>query len=305
MQALQDALTFTFVVSSMFAMGLSHTLGEIMRPLRNVRHVLLALLASFVVVPGAAYLLGRALGDPDHRIGILLLGSVAGAPFVIKLTEIARGDLVLSVGLLVLLIVGSVIFLPLALPLLLPGIEVSAGAIAKSLSLQMLLPLALGLFAQARYQGGSREVLPDVQRIANLSLVLLLAILLTTNVGRVVGMFGTGSIAATVALAFIGIGAGWLLGGRDPSRRVTVSLATGQRNFAAAFVVASTSFDERPNVAVYLAGGSVVLLVVNFAFAGEVRRRKRAREEERRQPRSAPTAQPAQAIIGLRTPAHG
>ncbi len=277
MQSLQHVLTFTFVVSSMFAMGLSLTVGDVAHRLRNAKGVARALLANFVVVPFAAYLLARALPDPDYRIGLVLVGSVAGAPFLIKLTHLAMGDLVLAVSALVVFIVGTVIFLPLALPILLPGVDVPAWDVAKNLSLQMLLPLALGLVVHARYEEGSREILPDVQKIANLSLILLLAYLLTTNLGRIVSMFGTGAIGATVALAAIALFVGWLLGGRDPTRRATLSLATGQRGVGAAFVVADGSFQDRPGVSVYLAGAAVVLLAANFAFAGELRRRALAR----------------------------
>jgi predicted Na+-dependent transporter len=40
-----------FVVTSMVAMGLSLTVSNIIAPLRNVRLVLLALFANFVLIP--------------------------------------------------------------------------------------------------------------------------------------------------------------------------------------------------------------------------------------------------------------
>jgi predicted Na+-dependent transporter len=40
-----------FVVTSMVAMGLSLTVPQIIAPLRNVRLVILALLANFVLIP--------------------------------------------------------------------------------------------------------------------------------------------------------------------------------------------------------------------------------------------------------------
>ena len=44
-----------FVVSSMLAMGLGLTVGGIIAPLRDVRRVVLSLLANFVLVPLAAF----------------------------------------------------------------------------------------------------------------------------------------------------------------------------------------------------------------------------------------------------------
>ena len=50
-----------FVVSSMLAVGLSLTVGEIVLPLRNRRLVFLALLANFVLMPLAAFVIARLL----------------------------------------------------------------------------------------------------------------------------------------------------------------------------------------------------------------------------------------------------
>ena len=51
----------------------------------------------------------------------MLLGVAAGAPFLPKLTELAKGNLPFAVGIMVLLAVGTVGYLPLVLPLLLRG----------------------------------------------------------------------------------------------------------------------------------------------------------------------------------------
>lgn len=82
---------------------------------------------------------------------MLLLGTAAGAPFLPKLAEIARGDLPFAVGLMVLLMVVTVGYLPLVLPLLLSGVSVNPAKIARSLVLLMLLPLGGGLALKARY----------------------------------------------------------------------------------------------------------------------------------------------------------
>lgn len=67
-----------FVVSSMVAMGLSLTVPQIIAPLRNVRLVILALLANFVLVPLIAYIIVRVIpiGEP-LRIGLILLAPAA------------------------------------------------------------------------------------------------------------------------------------------------------------------------------------------------------------------------------------
>jgi BASS family bile acid:Na+ symporter len=51
----------TFVITSMLAMGLSLKIAQIVEPLKDARRVLLALLASFVLVPGLAYLITQLI----------------------------------------------------------------------------------------------------------------------------------------------------------------------------------------------------------------------------------------------------
>ena len=128
MQLLSKAATvamLSFVVSSMLAMGAGLTVSQIFEPLRNVRLVVLALLANFVVMPLGALALAKVLGlDEPFGVGLLLLGCAAGAPFLPKLAELAKGNLAFAVGAMVLLMVVTVAYLPIVLPLLLPGVTV-------------------------------------------------------------------------------------------------------------------------------------------------------------------------------------
>jgi BASS family bile acid:Na+ symporter len=143
MELLQKASSvamLAFVLSSMLAMGLNLTVGQIITPLRNVRLVTLSLLVNFVLMPLAAVGLATLLRlDEPLSVGLLLLGSAAGAPFLPKLAQIAKADLAFAVGLMVLLMVITVGYLPLVLPLLLPGVSVNPAKIARSLFLLMLL----------------------------------------------------------------------------------------------------------------------------------------------------------------------
>ena len=115
----------SFVVSSMLAMGAGLTVSRVSEPLHNTRLVLLALLANFVVMPLGALALAKVLSlEEPFRVGLLLLGCAAGAPFLPKLAELARGNLAFAVGLMVLLMVVTVGYMPTVLPLLLPGVTV-------------------------------------------------------------------------------------------------------------------------------------------------------------------------------------
>jgi BASS family bile acid:Na+ symporter len=256
----------TFVVSSMLAVGLSLTVGQIVAPLRNGNLVFLALLANFVLMPVAALVIARLLRlDQPLGIALLLLGAAAGAPFLPKLAGIAKGNLAFAVGLMVLLMVLTVAYLPLVLPLLLEGVSVDPMKIARSLALLMLLPLGAGLAVNARFASIAEKIRTPLNRLSNLSLTLLIVLLLVTNIQNVISLFGTRGILASVLFLFAGAGIGWLLGGPGLGTKGVLALATAQRNIAAALVVAGKDFD--PKVLVMIVVVAVVGLLILVPLA--------------------------------------
>jgi BASS family bile acid:Na+ symporter len=90
MQKATSVALLAFVLSSMLAMGLGLTVSQIIAPLRNARLVVLSLLVNFVLMPLGAVALAALLRlDQPLGVGLLLLGSAAGAPFLPKLAQIA------------------------------------------------------------------------------------------------------------------------------------------------------------------------------------------------------------------------
>jgi len=255
-----------FVVSSMATMGLSLTAREIVAPLGQVRLVVLALVANFAVVPLLAYALTFPLREA-HAVGLLLLGGAAGAPFLPKLAELAHGDLGLAVGLTILLMVASAAFLPVALPLLIPGMRADFWSLVHPLLTQMLVPLAAGLLVR-RYWGPLAERLkPALGVVTNVSLVVLMVLLFGLNVPALLGTIGSGAIAVAAVFVALAFATGYALGGPDAGSRSVVGLATGQRNVAAALVTATGCYPNDPDVVVMLlvvtlVGLGVLLLAV-------------------------------------------
>jgi BASS family bile acid:Na+ symporter len=265
MELMQKATPFAmlvFVLSSMVAMGLDLTVGQIIAPLRNARLVALSLLVNFVLMPlGALALVTLLKLDEPLGVGLLLLGAAAGAPFLPKLAQIAKGNLAFGVGLMVLLMVVTVGYLPLVLPLLLPGVSVNPAKIARSLFLLMLLPLAGALAVKAYFADVAAGTKPLLDRLSNLGLILVVLLITVTNVNNVLSVFGTRGILAGLIFIAIGFVIGWLLGGPDTNTRRVLALGTAQRNIAAALVVGSQSFSD-PKVVVMVVVVAIVSLLI-------------------------------------------
>lgn len=264
-----------FVVSSMLAVGLSLTVGQILIPLRNVKLVCLALLANFVLMPLGALAIARLLRlEQPLQVALVLLGAAAGAPFLPKLASIAKGNLAFSVGLMVLLMVVTVAYMPLVLPVLLKGVSVNPVKIARSLVFLMLLPLAAGLATKARYEVAAARVRPWLDRISNLSLALLILLLLVLNIQNLIGLFGTRGILASILFLILGAGVGWFLGGPGADTRGVLALGTAQRNIAAALVVGGQNFHDPKVIVMVVVVAIVGLLLLMPLSRGLAKRSK-------------------------------
>ena len=258
----------SFVVSSMLAMGTGLAVREILAALRNHRLIVAALLANFVLMPLVALILAKFLWlDEPLGVGLLLLGCAAGAPFLPKLAQLSKGNLPFAVGAMVLLMIITVGYLPIVLPLLLPEVTVNSFKITQSLIVLMLLPLGVGLLMNARWGGLSEHIKPYLDRLSNLSLMLLILLISIVNFDKVLQVFGRRGILAAVLFIAFGSLLGWLIGGpKDDTRRV-LALGTGQRNIAAALVVGSQSFTDQ-EVTVMVVVVAIIGLVTLMPLAG-------------------------------------
>jgi BASS family bile acid:Na+ symporter len=273
LSALSNGAVLLFVIATMLAMGLSLTVSQILAQLHRARLVVLALVANFVVVPLLAFALTRLIHlSGSLKIGVILLGVSAGAPFLPKLAQFAHGNLAFSVGLMVLLMVVTIIYLPIVLPLLLPGVRVHPFSIAISLVATMLLPLGIALAIRARYPEPAEQLHPLMTDVSNVALLLLLVTSLLANFQEIIGVIGTGGIVAVLVLIVGGILIGSLFGGPGGDTRSVLGLGTGQRNISAALLVSTQSFTD-PNVLAMVLVGSTVGLLVLLPLAFEIGKR--------------------------------
>jgi len=256
-----------FVLSSMLSMGLSLTVAQILAPLRNYRLIALALLANFVLMPFASLGIAKLLRlDEPLGIALVLLGTASGAPFLPLLARVNRGNLAFSVGLMVLLMVVTVGYMPLVLPLMLEGVSVDPMKIGRSLVFLMMLPLAIGLLVKARLSGLASKVQPSLGRVSILSLTLVIVLLLITNMQNLLNLYGTRGVLASILFIATGSGIGWVLGGPQSDTRGVMALGNAQRNIAAALVVGGQNFSD-PRVVVMVVVVAIVGLLMLMPLA--------------------------------------
>jgi bile acid:Na+ symporter, BASS family len=268
-----------FSTSTMLSVGLGHTLHHVFGPMRDARAVLRALLANFVLVPLLAYGIVRALPlDPSYESGLMLIATAAGAPFLMRLTQAASGNMPLSASLTMLLVPATVLYMPFAIPLVVPEAKVNPAAIALPLISTMLLPIGAGMFIRWWHDELALRLRPWLNKLSEAALVVLIASTVLANLGGIRQIIVEGAILAPIALILGAVVIGYSLGREYRGGHVVLGLGTGQRNIAAAMVVATQGLGDS-NTVVMVVVTSLVELAILFPIAWFIARRRTGKEQ--------------------------
>ena len=256
----------TFVVGSMVALGLGLTIAQIIAPFKYVKIVIRALIANFIIVPLFAIGLVSVLPVSEGvRIGIILLSLGGGAPFIPMVVATAKSHVASSVGLMVLLLIITIFFMPIVVPIILSGTEVSSWEIARSLVSMMLVPLVIALFVRARFSDFAVRMQPYAVKLTNISvLVMVIAVLfLYTEI-----IISSASILPIITLFFLGaMMIGYVSGGRKRHARIVLAVGTGLRNPPVAILVASQNFSTEPIAALVPLEAAIIGLCILLPLA--------------------------------------
>jgi len=247
-----------FTVGNLAAMGLELNLRDAIKALRNVKFVALIVVWSWVIGPAFTYLITKILplAEP-YAIGLLLACAAPCAPFYPVVVRKAKGDVAFAAALLLLTAVGTVLVMPLMLPLMIKGLTVSAWAIAKPLLTLVLTPLAIGIAIKVYAEKAADKLFPVVKKIAGVFTLLVLVFVLVLYGKKMLDSMGSFAIGAQ--LLFLGgmAAVSYLVGfGLKQDQRSIMALGMGTRNIAAVFAVLMAIPNPDPRLVV------MVILVV-------------------------------------------
>jgi BASS family bile acid:Na+ symporter len=244
-----NVLVTIMLIEMMVTVGLSTRMGELIDLAKNGRLIVQAGLANYVCVPlltvGLLILFHPA--DPMVSAGFLILAVCPGAPFGPPCVKIAKGNVPVAVGLMVILAGSSAIMAPLLLRLLLPRlsgdgiIEVNAVQIVGTLLVTQLLPLCIGLCV--------RCWLPALADRLQKPASLVSAVLGLSAIGLILAVqfdllaeIDLRGWAGMAMLLIASIASGWLLGGPGTGSRKALALTTSLRNVGVGLVIATANF---------------------------------------------------------------
>lgn len=230
----------------MFGMGLTLNLSDFRIVAKKPLPVLTGVVAQFVIMPLAAFIIALVLQlPPEIAAGLVLVGACPGGTASNVMVYLAKGDLPVSVAMTTV----STLLAPLLTPIALlvfanEWLPVDPLAMFLSIFQVIIVPIALGLMIKQLFP---RTVEKSVQALPIVSMAAIIAI--------VAGVVGANqeNIAATGLLVFAAVvlhnGFGLALGyvtaklvGLDETKRRAVSIEVGMQNSGLGTQLATVHF---------------------------------------------------------------
>lgn len=273
-----ETLYATFLIVALVLNGVaiagSTPMRTIVAPLREPRSITTVLLIDIALVPlvivGTALLLGV---DPVTRAGLVIVGAASCGPIGIALARIARGDIPLSITLVVGLGALNLITLPLVTALLLPeGLTLPTGTLITSLLGLAVAPLMLGRVI-VRLLGRSSEdpsrttrLLERARRLSDVSLGAAVTVALLLEPRAIAdALTGPVPIVAVVTMAAVGLAAGAAT--NDRARRRTIAVTINARAVGLGLAVVTLHLGDVEGLrAVVLAYGGLTQILPVLAL---------------------------------------
>ena len=263
-----------------FGSGLGARLSDVVALLRRPGLLARSLLAMLVVAPALAVALVWIF-DLNREVAIALVAlSISPLPPLLPSRgERAGGRPEYGLGLVLLLAVFGV-------PVIMVSAEIlqtvfgrdylaTPWAIAKLLTLTMLVPLAAGMVLARISPSTARRLEGPLERIQRWLLPIAMIVLLISAAPDIWSLLGDHTLAAVGIFVLGSFAAGHLLGGPDRRFAAVLAFATSCRHPATALALASANFpgvDEHAAIALY----GVVTAVVGALYTVWLRRRRAA-----------------------------
>jgi BASS family bile acid:Na+ symporter len=258
-----------FMVGNLLELGLRLDLKKAMAGLRDVRFVTLSLLWAFVLCPALAYLLGVVLPLTEpYAMGLLLLGLAPCAPLLPGMVDKAQGDVNYAASFMLLASAGTVVYMPIAVPLLVKGMTVSAWTVAKPMLFLILIPLVIGIAFQLRRPSTASFLQPYVKKGTTVDTVLMMVVVVVMYGKGFADAVGTWAILAQVLFFTVTIVASYALAfGVPPRRKSVITLGLSTRNCGAALAPLLVAADVAPEATVMVTLGIPMMVLFSVVAA--------------------------------------
>ena len=120
-------------------------------------------------VPVLRYLLAKIIPmEQPYAIGLILIGMTPCAPFMPMIVKKARGDLGYTGALMFLAAIGTVAFMPFAVPRMVAGLTADAWLVGRPLLFFVLVPLLVGMAVKNFAEPVASRLYPLVKKTTDM-----------------------------------------------------------------------------------------------------------------------------------------
>lgn len=230
----------------MFCMGLTLTPPDFAAVARRPWAVVLGIVAHYVIMPGAGWLIANILQlEPALAVGLVLVGCAPSGTASNVMAFLAKGDVALSVAVASV----STLIAPIVTPILvlfLAGsfLSIDAGAMVLDIVKTVLVPVIAGLMARLFLKNLVAKALPALPWASAVVISLIVAVVVAGSAGKIVAAGGIVFLAVVLHNGF-GLGLGYLagkLGRLDDKARRALAFEVGMQNSGLAATLATAHF---------------------------------------------------------------
>ena len=279
LQQFANLSVLIYIVTTMLSMGLNFFPKQFLEPLKDKSLILKSLAANFILLPIITYIILLVIPlEQGLAIGLILMAAGAGSPFMLKLVQFMKADIAFAVGLMLILSIVTLFYMPLVLSFLLPGVSVNPLSIASSLLVLIFLPLIIGTSVKLRYREIAKTIQPTFNQISNIFIVIVIVLYLGLNYKDFLAVFGTGALIASIIFILTAFIIGYVLGGPSKNTKSVLGMGTAIRNSSAAFVVAVTNFSSEYDVMAMIIVVYMLSIILMMIISGEMGKRSKVSE---------------------------
>ena len=272
----------------MFGLGLSLTLGDFARVLKQPKAVIVALACQLLLLPAICFGLVMLFQlPPILAVGMMMLAASPGGTTANLYSHLFRGDIALNISLTAVNSVIAVVTLPIITNIAIwyfdPFDDQLGMQWSKAIEVFaiVLLPVALGMLVRRFWRGFADRMDKPVRIISVIVLVVVIAGAVASNWALLVENFARLSLI-TIVFCLISLTIGylvprWLKVGRRQA--IASSFEIGIHNATLAIVIAQTvlgSVELSLPAAVY----GVLMFFIAFGFGFLIRGRASDKGEE-------------------------
>ncbi|WP_456269423.1 bile acid:sodium symporter family protein [Kushneria sp. AK178] len=243
--SLQDGIS-PLLALIMFTMGLTLSRHDFARVARTPRAIVIGIALQYLLMPAAAFAISHLLGlSPALAVGMMLVGATSGGTASNVMTWLAGGNVALSVSMTLISTLLSIVMTPLLVWLWMgANIEVPVGGMLWSIARLVIVPIVLGTVVHHFMATTIRRVEPALATVAMAAIVMIIAIVVALNAGRLASLGPVIALAVVMHNACGLVGGFWLsrLAGLDLRDSRAVAIEVGMQNSGLAATLATSFF---------------------------------------------------------------